>query len=133
MRLRRWLLATILLGSAPMTALAAPFSFDPVSFAGYANSRQKALGNDLFFKNLGLCSRKGDRGYNCLDGELLKREPGKSGRSFCTLRFVGFHPKTRNINYMVKSCEYRDDRRRLIDQSQQLLRKGLDTLENFSQ
>lgn len=133
MPLRLWLLATVLLGSAPMAALAAPFSFDPVSFAGYANSRERALGNDLFFKNLGLCSRTGDKGYTCLEGELLKREPGKAGRSFCKLRLVGYHPKTRSINYLIKSCEFRDDRRRLIDQSQELLRKGLDTLENFSQ
>ncbi|MCP9851152.1 hypothetical protein [Cyanobium sp. Morenito 9A2] len=133
MAVRRYLLAVILWSSVPLSAGAAPFSFDPVSFAGYANSRQRALGNDVFFKNLVLCTRKGDKGYSCLEGELLKREPGKSGRSFCKLRFVGFHPKTQNINYLIKSCEFRDDRRRLIEQSQQLLRKGLDTLENFSQ
>lgn len=124
-------MAALLLGAAPMGATAAPFSYDPVSFAGFANSKERALGNDLFFKNLALCSRQGESGYSCLDGDLLKREPGKRGRSFCKLRLVAYHPKTQSINYLVKSCVFKDDRQRLIDQSQDLLRKGLDTLENF--
>lgn len=122
----------LLLMAAPRNAYAAPFSYDPVSFAGFANNKQRALGNDLFFRNLGLCSRQGERGYSCLDGELLRGEPGKGGRSFCKLRLVAYHPKTQSINYLVRSCVFKSDRQRLIDQSQQLLRKGLDTLENFS-
>jgi hypothetical protein len=127
----RLAMAALLLGAAPLSATAAPFSYDPVSFAGFANSKERALGNDLFFRNLALCSREGESGYSCLDGELLKGEPGKRGRSFCKLRLVAYHPKTQSINYLLKSCVFKDDRQRLIDQSQQLLRKGLDTLENF--
>jgi hypothetical protein len=123
--------AALLLTAAPLAATAAPFSFDPISFAGFANSKERALGNDRFFKNLGLCNRQGERGYGCLEGEMLKREPGKRGRSFCKLRLVAYHPKTQSINVLVKSCVFKDDRQRLIDQSQNLLRKGLDTLENY--
>lgn len=123
--------AAILLGSLPLGATAAPFSYDPVSFAGFATGKQRSLGNDLYFKNLSLCRRQGESGYGCLDGELLRGEPGKRGRSFCKLRLVAYHPKTQSINYLVKSCVFKDDRQRLIDQSQQLLRQGLDTLENI--
>ena len=127
----RMALMALLLGATPLGATAAPFSYDPVSFAGFANSKERALGNDLFFRDLALCSRQGESGYSCLDGELLKGEPGKRGRSFCKLRLVAYHPKTQSINYLLKSCVFKNDRQRLIDQSQELLRKGLDTLENF--
>ncbi|APD47569.1 hypothetical protein KQ302_03885 [Synechococcus sp. CS-602] len=113
-------------------AHAGPFSFDPVSFAGYANNWQKLQGNDLVFRNLSLCAKEGNGGYSCLAGEVLRKEPGKSGRFFCKLRSVGYHPNTRSITFVTRSCEYRSGQRRIIDQSEKLFQKGLDTLENFT-
>jgi hypothetical protein len=111
---------------------AAPFREDPVSFTSYANSRQKALGKDEVFRNLALCRRDGASGYRCLEGEVLRRGPDKAGREFCSLRSVGYHPATRSITYVVKSCTFKSDKQRIIDQSEKLLRKGLDALENIT-
>jgi len=41
-------------------------------------------------------------------------------------------PNTRSITFVTRSCEYRSGQRRIIDQSEKLFQKGLDTLENFT-
>jgi hypothetical protein len=122
-------LAGLLLG---VRAMAAPFSYDPVSFTSFANSRMKALGKDVVFRNLALCRRDGASGYRCLEGDVLRREAGQPGRELCRLRSVGYHPATRSINYLTKDCVRKTDQQRLREQSEKLLRKGLDALENLN-
>jgi hypothetical protein len=124
-------LALALLAAA---AQAAPFSFDPVSFAGFANATFKKQGRPLFVKNLGTCLREGkDRsGYRCLSGELLEDLPARQGRNFCTLEAIWFVPSSRTVQLRSGACQFRSDRQRMIDQGQQLLRQGLEQLENNS-
>lgn len=136
--LRRWLswTAASSLGLAKLLlsdpAMAAPFSYDPVSFTSFANSRMKAQGKDVVFRNLALCRRDGSSGYRCLEGEVLRREASKPGRELCRLRSVGYHPATRSINYLTQNCVRKTDQQRLREQSEKLLRKGLDALENVN-
>lgn len=115
-------------------ALAGPFSYDPVSFAGYANAVFKRDQKDLFVRNLGTCLREGANreGYRCLSGELLQAEPGRQGRNFCRLDALWYVPRSRTVQYRTASCVFRNDQQRLIEQGQRLLRQGLDTLENHS-
>lgn len=115
-------------------ALAGPFSYDPVSFAGYANAVFKRDQKDLFVRNLGTCLREGANreGYRCLSGELLQAEPGRQGRKFCRLDALWYVPRSRTVQYRTASCVFRNDQQRLIEQGQRLLRQGLDTLENHS-
>jgi hypothetical protein len=117
-----------------MPAQAGPFSFDPVSFAGYANAVFKRDNRDLFVKNLGTCLREGSKkdGYRCLSGELLEGVPGRDGRSFCNLDAIWYVPFSRTVQFRTASCQFRSDQQRLIEQGQKLLRQGLDTLENHS-
>ncbi len=122
-------LAGLLLGAQ---AMAAPFSYDPVSFTSFANSRMKAQGKDVVFRNLALCRRDGSSGYRCLEGDVHRREAGQPGRELCRLRLVGYHPATRNINYLAKDCVKKTDQQRLREQSEKLFRKGLDALENLN-
>jgi hypothetical protein len=124
-------LALALLAAA---AQAAPFSFDPVSFAGFANATFKKQGRPLFVKNLGTCLREGkDRsGYRCLSGELLEDLPARQGRNFCTLEAIWYVPSSRTVQLRSGACQFRSDRQRMIDQGQQLLRQGLEQLENNS-
>lgn len=116
--------------SAP--AQAAPFSYDPVSFAGYANQTFKAKGARLFVRNLGTCLREGkDRaGYRCLSGELLQDLPAQKGRNFCKLDALWYVPRSRTVQYRTASCQFKSDQQRLLEGGQQLLRKGLEQLEN---
>jgi hypothetical protein len=125
------LIATVLL---PASALAGPFSFDPVSFAGYANAAFRRDNRELFVKNLGTCLREGPQrdGYRCLSGELLRTVPGKQGREFCKLDAIWYVPFSRTVQVRTASCQFRSDQQRLIDQGQRLLRQGLDSLENQS-
>lgn len=115
-------------------AQAGPFSYDPVSFAGYANAVFKRDNRDLFVKNLGTCLREGasKEGYRCLSGELLEGVPARNGRQFCRLDAIWYVPFSRTVQYRTASCQFRSDQQRLIDQGQKLLRQGLDTLENQS-
>lgn len=115
-------------------AVAGPFSYDPVSFAGYANALFKRQQKDLFVKNLGTCLREGVRkeGYRCLSGELLEGVPGRNGRNFCRLDALWYVPFSRTVQFRTAGCQFRSDQQRLIDQGQKLLRQGLDTLENHS-
>jgi len=115
-------------------ALSGPFTFDPVSFAGYANAVFKRDNRDLFVRNLSTCLREGPRreGYRCLSGELLRTVPGRQGREFCRLDALWYVPFSRTIQFRTASCQFRSDQQRLIDQGQRLLRQGLDTLENQS-
>lgn len=124
-------LALTLLAAA---AGAAPFSFDPVSFAGFANATFKRQGRPLFVKDLGTCLREGrDRGgYRCLSGELLEDLPARQGRSFCRLEAIWYEPRSRTVQFRSGVCQFRSDRQRMIDQGQQLLRQGLEQLENNS-
>ena len=117
-----------------MPAQAGPFSFDPVSFAGYANAVFKRDNRDLFVKNLGTCLREGSKkdGYRCLSGELLEGVPGRDGRNFCKLDAIWYVPFSRTVQFRTASCQFRSDQQRLIEQGQKLLRQGLDTLENHS-
>ena len=121
---------TALLGSGPV--LAAPFSPNPVSFAGYANESYRLQGKDVFFKNLGPCVQEGQGGYRCLGGEALVGVPQQNGRNFCKLGAVWYVPFSRTVQYRTTSCTFHSDKQRLLDQGQELLRNGLNTLENYS-
>jgi hypothetical protein len=115
-------------------AQAAPFSYDPVSFAGYANQVFKTKGEAVFVRNLGICLREGkDRsGYRCLSGELLEDLPAKRGRNFCKLEALWYVPLSKTVQYRTGSCQFKADRQRLLEGGQQLLRQGLEQLENYS-
>jgi len=114
-------------------AKAAPFSYDPVSFAGYANQRFKAQGKPIVVKGLGTCLREGkDRaGYRCLSGELLEDQPAKQGRNFCKLSAIWYVPFSQTVQVRPGPCQFRSDKQRLVNEGQQLLRQGLEQLENF--
>ena len=126
--------AMIGLGLMASPGLAAPFSYDPVSFAGYANAVFKRDQKDVFVRNLGTCLREGSKreGYRCLSGELLQADPGRQGRNFCKLDALWYVPFSRTIQYRTASCVFRNDQQRLIEQGQRLLRQGLNTLENHN-
>ncbi|MCP9774316.1 hypothetical protein [Cyanobium sp. WAJ14-Wanaka] len=113
-------------------ALAAPFSYNPVSFAGFANETYRLQGKDVFFKNLGPCVKEGQGGYRCLGGEALVGVPAQNGRNFCKVGAVWYVPFSRTVQYRTTSCSFRSDKQRLLEQSQELLRRGLNTLENYS-
>lgn len=132
-----WLsaLALTVFGSAIGSAAhAAPFSFNPVSFAGFANQTFKNNGKPLFVKNLGNCMREGKdkAGYRCFSGELLEDLPAKKGRNFCKLDAIWYVPFSKTVQVRTSSCQFRSDQQRAIDQGQKLLRQGLEQLENFS-
>lgn len=126
------LLAPALL-AAP-TAMAGPFTPDPVSFAGYANAVFRREGRDLFVRDLGTCLREGPKreGYRCLSGQLLRGAPERRGREFCRLDAIWYVPFSRTIQFRTAGCTFRSDQQRLIDQGQKLLRQGLDSLENHT-
>jgi len=126
--------AALVLSLWAAAAQAAPFSFDPVSFAGFANATFRKQGRPLFVKNLGTCLREGqDRsGYRCLSGELLEDLPARQGRNFCKLEAIWYVPRSRTVQLRSGACQFRSDRQRMIDQGQQLLRQGLEKLENNS-
>ena len=115
-------------------AQAAPFSFNPVSFAGFANQTFKQDGRPLFVKNPGNCMREGKNkaGYRCFSGELLEDVPAKQGRNFCKLDAIWYVPFSKTVQVRTASCQFRTDRQRMLDQGQQLLRQGLEKLENTS-
>jgi hypothetical protein len=127
------LLLPLLVLGALTPAQSAPFSPDPVSFAGYANQVFKREGRDLFVKNLGTCLREGRKGdgYKCLSGDLLEGVPAKQGRNFCKLDAIWYVPFSRTVQWRTARCQFRSDQQRMLDQGQQLLRQGLNTLENY--
>jgi len=116
------------------TAQAAPFSYDPVSFAGYVNQIFKGKGEGIFVRNLGTCLREGkDRtGYRCLSGGLLQDQPAKRGRNFCKLDALWYVPMSKTVQYRIASCQFKPDQQRMLEGGQQLLRKGLEQLENYT-
>ena len=122
----------LLLAALAGSAQAAPFSYDPVSFAGYANQVFKRNGEGIFVRNIGSCLREGKErtGYRCLSGELLQDQPAKKGRNFCKLDALWYVPMSKTIQYRTASCQFKADQQRLIEGGQQLLRKGLEQLEN---
>ena len=122
----------LLLVALAGSAQAAPFSYDPVSFAVYANQVFKRNGEAIFVRNLGTCLREGNErsGYRCLSGELLQDQPAKKGRNFCKLDALWYVPMSKTIQYRTASCQFKADQQRLIEGGQQLLRKGLEQLEN---
>ena len=124
------LLMAVLAGSAQ----AAPFSYGPVSFAGYVNQIFKGKGEGIFVRNLGTCLREGkDRtGYRCLSGELLQDQPDRRGRNFCKLDALWYVPMSKTVQYRIASCQFKPDQQRMIEGGQQLLRKGLEQLENYT-
>lgn len=126
--LRPLVLLSVLTGAAH----AAPFSYDPVSFAGFANQTFKTKGEPIAVRNLGTCLREGkDRtGYRCLSGELLQDVPQKRGRNFCKLDAIWYVPFSRTVQYRTASCQFKSDQQRLIEGGRLLLRKGLEQLEN---
>ena len=131
---RRVWLSALVLSVWSGAAQAAPFSFNPVSFAGFANQAFKQDGRPLFVKNLGNCMREGKNkaGYRCFSGELLEDVPAKQGRNFCKLDAIWYVPFSKTVQYRTASCQFRNDRQRMLDQGQQLLRQGLEKLENYS-
>lgn len=118
---------------AGAAALAAPFSYDPVSFAGFANQTFRKEGRPLFVRDLGTCLREGrnQTGYRCLSGELMEDLPARRGRQFCRLEAIWYVPFSRTIQYRTGQCQFRSDSQRMLDQGQQLLRQGLERLENY--
>ena len=122
----------LLLAALVGSAHAAPFSYDPVSFAGYANQVFKRNGEGIFVRNLGTCLREGKErtGYRCLSGELLQDQPAKKGRNFCKLDALWYVPLSKTVQFRTASCQFKPDQQRLIEGGQQLLRKGLEQLEN---
>ena len=116
----------------PLAALAAPFSQDPVSFAGFANNMKWSSGSQPFFRNLGSCEQVANGGYLCRSGQVYKVISGKAGRSFCELEQVWYEPNSRTVQYRTRSCAFKGDRQRLEEQGQKLLQKGLNLLENYS-
>ncbi len=129
--LRPLLLLSVLTG----VAQAAPFSYDPVSFAGFANQTFKKKGEPIFVRNLGTCLREGkDRtGFRCLSGELLEDVPQKKGRNFCKLDAIWYVPFSRTVQHRTASCQFKGDQQRMIEGGKLLLRKGLEQLENTGQ
>jgi hypothetical protein len=129
--LRPLLLLAVLTG----TAQAAPFSYDPVSFAGFANQTFKKKGEPIVVRNLGTCLREGKNrtGFRCLSGELLQDEPQKKGRNFCKLDAIWYVPFSKTVQYRTASCQFKSDQQRVLEGGQLLLRKGLEQLENTSQ
>ena len=129
----RYAVALVGLGCfQPLTALAAPFSQDPVSFAGFANNMKWSSGNQPFFKNLGACEQVANGGYICRKGEVYKLKDGETGRSFCVLESVWYEPNSRLVQYKIKSCTFKPTEQRLQEQGEKLLQKGLNLLENYS-
>lgn len=124
--------AMLMLSLAGTAAQAAPFSYDPVSFAGFANQTFRRQGRPLFVRNLGLCRREGSNrsSYRCLSGELLEDQPARKGRNFCKLSAIWYVPFSRTVQVRTSSCQFRSDSQRMIDQGQKLLREGLEQLEN---
>ena len=122
------------LSMACSPVLAAPFSYDPVSFAGYANQVFKNKGEPIFVRNLSTCMREGKErtGYRCLGGELLQDLPSQKGRNFCKLDALWYVPRSKTVQYRSGSCVFKADQQRMIEGGQQLLRKGLEQLENYS-
>jgi hypothetical protein len=114
--------------------VAAPFSYDPVSFAGYANQVFKNKGEPIFVRNLSSCLREGKErtGYRCLGGELLQDLPAQKGRNFCKLDALWYVPRSKTVQFRSGSCVFKADQQRMIEGGQQLLRKGLEQLENYS-
>jgi hypothetical protein len=112
---------------------AAPFSFDPVSFAGFANETFKQQGRGVFVRNLGSCRREGkDRaGYRCLSGELMQDVPARKGREFCRLDAIWYVPFSRTVQFRTATCVFKSDQQRMIEGGQRLLRQGLEQLENY--
>lgn len=132
--MRRFWLSALALSVLSGAAQAAPFSFNPVSFAGFANQTFKNDGRPLFVRNLGNCMREGKNkaGYRCFSGELMEDVPAKKGRNFCKLDAIWYVPFSKTVQYRTASCQFRTDQQRAIDQGQKLLRQGLEQLENFS-
>jgi hypothetical protein len=123
----------LILGLLAGRADAAPFSYDPVSFAGFANQTFKTQGDAVFVRLLGTCLREGkDRtGYRCLSGELLQDLPAKQGRNFCKLDAIWYVPFSKTVQYRTARCQFKRDRQRLMEGGQQWLREGLNQLENY--
>jgi hypothetical protein len=113
-------------------AQAAPFSFDPVSFAGFANQTFRKQGKPLFVRNLGNCLREGKAGagYRCFNGELMEDLPAKRGRNFCKVEAIWYVPLSRTVQVRTASCQFRSDQQRMIQQGEKLIRQGLEQLEN---
>ena len=132
--MRRFWLSALALSVLSGAAQAAPFRFNPVSFAGFANQTFKNDGRPLFVRNLGNCMREGKNkaGYRCFSGELMEDVPAKKGRNFCKLDAIWYVPFSKTVQYRTASCQFRTDQQRAIDQGQKLLRQGLEQLENFS-
>jgi len=130
---RRVWLSALVLSVWSGAAQAAPFSFNPVSFAGFANQAFKQDGRPLFVKNLGNCMREGKNkaGYRCFSGELLEDVPAKQGRNFCKLGAIWYVPFSQTVQVRPGPCQFRSDKQRLMNEGQQLLRQGLEQLENF--
>jgi hypothetical protein len=129
----RYAVALVGLGCfLPLPALAAPFSQDPVSFAGFANNMKWSSGNQPFFKNLGACEQVVNGGYICRRGEVYKHKDGQTGRSFCVLESVWYEPNGKLVQYKTKSCAFKPTEQRLQEQGEKLLQKGLNMLENYN-
>jgi hypothetical protein len=131
--LSRYLPVVLILGLLTARAQAAPFSYDPVSFAGFANQTFKSQGETIFVRKLGTCLREGKEstGYRCLSGELLQDLPAKKGRNFCKLDAVWYVPFSKTVQYRTASCQFKGDQQRLMESGQQWLREGLNRLENY--
>lgn len=111
---------------------AAPFSADPVSFAGFANNVKWSSGSAPFFKNLSKCVQQANGGYICNQGDVYLQKPGTTGRSFCKIKQVWYEPHTKSVQFKTQSCVFKDDQERLKEQGSKFIQKGLNILENYS-
>ena len=132
--MRHLWLSALALAAWSGAAQAAPFSFNPVSFAGFANQTFKNDGRPLFVRNLSDCMREGKNkaGYRCFSGELMEDMAAKQGRNFCKLDAIWYVPFSKTEQVRTASCQFRTDQQRAIDQGRKLLRQGLEQLENIS-
>jgi len=88
------------------------------------------------FSHLSLCAKEGKRGYSCLAGEVLRKRTGQVRAIFLQTALVGLspqHPAAITFRDPLPARYRRRGQRRIIDQSEKLFQKGLDTLENFTQ
>ena len=132
--MRRICFCALALAVGAAAVQAAPFSFDAVSFAGFANQTFRKAGRPLFVRNLGTCLREGPEkeGFRCFSGELLEDLPARRGRNFCRLKVIWYVPFSRTVQFRLGTCQFRSDRQRLLDKGEQLLRQGLEQLENYA-
>jgi hypothetical protein len=86
----------------------------------------------VYFKNLDPCVKEGQGGYRCLGGDALVGLTQQNGRNICKLGATRYLSFSRTVPYRTTSCTFDSYKQRHLDQGQELVRKGPNTLENDS-